>query len=158
AVDRGDEPVASNRVAQAFGKRQVWTSVLEQGRAGDDLPRAGREKVLRARDAAHAAAHAARERCRDRAHEREVIARPGRRAEIDDLDFWKRGESTHPREYVLVADCEPFALNQLDDGAALKVDRGNQHATASATKTRKHEKPLHIRTGMRWSRRYSFRA
>ena len=72
----------------------------------------------------------------------EVVARAHRRVEVDDLHLRETLEPPHPLEHVVVLDGEPLALNELDDRAALEIDRGNQHrAISGACEPRRHEEP-----------------
>ena len=50
--------------------------------------------------------------------------------------FGKRSNRRTQREDVVVPDREPLALHELHDGAALEIDRGNQHE-------RRHESRRH---------------
>ena len=101
--------------------------------------RAGRQDVLRALDGADAAADAAGQA---QPAIWRTIARLSpvahRGIEVDHLHLREAFEATHPRENVVVADGEVLALYELDDGAVLQIDCGDQHET-SATKARRHE-------------------
>ena len=76
---------------------------------------------------ADAAADAARQCRGDLPHDREVVAGAHGGVEIDDLHLRETFEPPHPAEHVIVSDGEPLALHELDDGAVLEIDRGNQH-------------------------------
>ena len=64
---------------------------------------------------------------RDLADDGEVVALAHRGVEIDHLHLGKALEPPHPPEDVVVSDGEALALDELNDGAALKIDRRNQH-------------------------------
>ena len=147
AVDRGDDAVAADGVGQRLREREIGRAVLEQRRAGDDLLRAGGEHVARALDGADAAADAARQApaiCRTSARLSPLPIAASRSITCTLGNCSKRRTQ---RNDVVVSDRELLALHQLDDGAALEIDGGNQHGQ----KSRKHEdveKGIHSRTGM----------
>ncbi len=95
---------------------------LEEGRADDDLPGARAQDVLRAFDGPHASADAAGECAGNLPDERQVLARAHGGVQIDDLHGREALEPPHPRKHVVVANGEPFALDELHDGATLEID------------------------------------
>ena len=135
---------APTRVGQRFREGEIGLSVLEERRPGDDLLRAGGEHVRGALDGADAAADAAGERRRDLPDEREVVAGAHRGIEIDHLHLRELREPAHPPEDVVVPDREPLALDELDDGAALEIDGGNQHQIRSRPRYTKSRRRLQL--------------
>src|SRR5262245_8977408 len=103
-------------------------AVLEKGGARDDLLCASRQDVARAFGGPHAAADPAGQGRSDAPYDRQVVSDVHGGVEVDHLHLRKTLESRHPGEDVVVAYRQLLALNELDDGAALQVDRGNQHA------------------------------
>ena len=59
-----------------------------------------------------------------------------RRVEIDQLNFGKLGEALDPAVEIVRLDGELLALNELNDLAALEIDRWNQHCVGYGA--RKH--------------------
>ena len=57
------------------------------------------------------------------------VIRPGLEGavEIDELHARIAFELPYPREHIVARQREPFALNELDDLAALEIDRRNEH-------------------------------
>src|SRR5262249_13067181 len=129
-------------ICETLREFDVGPAVSKQRRAGDDLTRAGGQHVARALDGPDAAADSTGERRRDLADDRQVVAGPHCRVEVDDLRLREPLEAAHPLEDVLVAYRETLALDELYDGAGLKVDGRDQHQR---------------RTGMPPARRWVFR-
>src|SRR4029077_6869685 len=129
-----DDLIWSYRVGEAPGEVEVGLAVLEQRRAGDDLSSSGGQDLRGALDGSNTAADAACQARRDAPHDGDVVAACHRRIEIDDLHLREALEPLHLLLYVRVANRELLALNQLDDGAALEVDCGDQHGRSN-TKT-----------------------
>ena len=75
------------------------------------------EQIAGTLHGAHAAAHPAGEPTGDLPHEREVVAHPHGRVQVDHLHLGEALEALHPSEYVVVSDREPLALDELDDRA-----------------------------------------
>src|SRR5580765_4469053 len=131
-VDGRNHLVDANRVREALRKLEIGTAVFEERRADDDLARAGRQHVASTLGRPDAAANPARQRRRDLSNDRQVVAGTHCRVEIDDLHLREAFEAAHPLEDVFVANREPLALDKLDDRAALKIDRWNQHRGSEA--------------------------
>ena len=99
----------------------------EQAGAGDHRLRAGGDQLLGAPHAADAAADAAGQLRGDLPDERVVVAARHRGVEIDQLHFREFRELRDPAVEIVGRDGELVALDQLDDVAALEIDRRNQH-------------------------------
>ena len=79
----------------------------------------------RAVDAPDAAADPAGEPCADRVDQRGVVPLTLCGVEVYELDPWEAGELENPRLGVRRFDGELLALHELNDVAALEVDRGD---------------------------------
>src|SRR5206468_6386235 len=122
AVDGCDHSRGADRVGELARELKMRAPILEEGRARNNLFRAGGKYVLRARDGANAAADATRERPRDLPDEREIVAGVFCGVEVDHLHLREAGEPSHPAKHIVVFDREALALNELDDGAGLQID------------------------------------
>ena len=126
-VDRDDDVLAADGVADLRGERQVRAAVLEERRAQDDLARARLNHVLRAFGRADAAADAAGQLAGHTPHQVVVVAGAHRGVEVDELNQWEVLEAPHPPEDVRCLDGHLVPLDELDHLSAFEVDAGNEH-------------------------------
>ena len=127
AVDRGDDPLGTDRGGEVGGEGEIRPAAAEQRRADDDRRRAVVEHGPCAFDAADPAADAAGELRGDMPHQRIVGARAQGRVEVDQLHAREPLEPAHPGCDVVRRERRPLALDELHDLAALEIDGGDEH-------------------------------
>src|SRR5439155_25427756 len=121
--------------------------------------------LARAIGRADTAADPARQRARDLTDETEVVPDPHRGVEVDHLHLRELLEPPHPPEHVVVADRETLALDELNHGAALEIDGGDEHRikppsnhenheSTKATKSFNHHNPMPRCPAMKSQKRF----
>ena len=110
-----------------LGELDVDRAVLEERGREDDARGSERDERLRPFGRADAAADPAGKAGADRRDERLVRARVLGGIEVDELHLRVTGEALDPAVDVARLDGQALALHELDDPAALEIDRRYEH-------------------------------
>src|SRR5688500_10140586 len=131
AVDGTYDAIHANGVGESLRIRGIRDATAEQRRSDDHLSGAHAAKLDRALWRTDASADLTGQARAYLADKMIVRARIHGRVQVDDVDAPKSGEAPNPVVQIGGFDGELLALNQLDDFAAFKIDRRNEHATTA---------------------------
>ena len=125
-------PIDADLQRQRARKIQIEPALAEERGAHDDFDRSGLAERSGPSEAPDAAPHAAGEPAADLPDEGVVRTRLEGAVEIDELHARVLRESRHPRKHIVARHGEPLALDELNDLAALEIDRWDEHAESLA--------------------------
>ena len=131
AIDGGDQTAGADRLGEKSDEGDVHAAIGEERQSGDYGGGAKAKQLTCALDTADAASNAAWELAADSGNELRVVASALGRIEIDQLNLRLSAQLENPGVDVARFDGEPFALDELHDASALKVDGWDQHGSRS---------------------------